>query len=90
MNPGGDPRVQLTAEREELSRTVQALADRFDVSARARTVAGNVRERGAAGWNQVVRSNLFVPVAAAVGAGLALVGTAAWRRRERRRGDELP
>ncbi len=84
MNPDGDPRRdQLTAERDELSRTVQALAERFDVGARARSVADNVRDRGVAGWDEVVRSKLFVPVAAVVGAALALVGAAAWRRRDR-------
>jgi hypothetical protein len=86
MNPDTDPRrVQLVAEREELSRTVQALADRFDVGARARSVAGNVRGRGARGWDQVVRSKPFVPVAAVVGAGLTLLGTAMVRRQETRR-----
>jgi hypothetical protein len=86
MNPDTDlRREELVAEREELSRTVQALADRFNVGARAREVAGDVRARGARGWDQVVRSKPFVPVAAVVGAGLALFGTAMIRRRESRR-----
>jgi hypothetical protein len=48
-------------------------------------VAGNVRGRGARGWDQVVRSKPFVPVAAVVGAGITLLGTAMVRRRETRR-----
>ncbi len=76
-------RERLLTEREELSRTVQALAERFDVGARARTAAGNARESSVRAWDQAVRSDLFVPVAAAAGALVALVGAAAWLRRHR-------
>jgi hypothetical protein len=81
VNPDADPRrEQLVAEREELSRTVQALVDRFDLSARARNAAEDVRGRGVKAWDNAVRSGLFVPTAAVAGAAVALVGAAVWRR----------
>jgi hypothetical protein len=89
MNPeDADPRrAELVAEREELSRTVQALAERFDIPARARSTAGDVRDRVVSGFDRTVGSNLFVPTAAAIGGALALlVATIWWRRRARPRG----
>ena len=90
MNPeDADPRrAELVAEREELSRTVQALAERFDIPARARSAAGDVRGRVVGGWDRMVRSNLFIPAVAAIGAALALLGaTTWWRRRGRSDGE---
>ena len=73
---------QLRRERDELSATVQELAERLDVGARARDAAGAVRTRVTGGVERVVRSPAFVPVVSAVGAGIALVfGARLVRRR---------
>jgi hypothetical protein len=86
MNPeDADPRrAELLAEREELSRTVQALAERFDIPARTRSAAGDMRGRVASGWDRTVRSNLFIPAVAAIGGALALLIAAGWWRRRGR------
>ena len=82
MNPERTgQRDQLLAEREELSRTVQALAERFDIGARARAATGDARASGVRAWDQAVRSDYFVPVAAAAGAALALLAALVWSRR---------
>jgi hypothetical protein len=81
MNADPTGRDQILAEREELSRTVQALAERFDVPARARAAAGDARASGARAWDQAVRSDYFVPVAAVAGSALALLAALVWRGR---------
>jgi hypothetical protein len=71
-------RAQLLVERDELSRTVAELADRFDVGR-------GMRESGARMRARALHSPLFIPMAAAVGAMLALALGAAVRSRSRAR-----
>jgi hypothetical protein len=74
-------REQLLAEREELARTVQALAERFHVTSRARAAATAVRARGRRAWDRAMGSNLFIAAAAAAGATAAVVVARPWWRR---------
>ncbi len=75
MMPTGR-RDALQAERDDLGRTVQALAERFDVGTRARSAARSARSSGMQAFDRTVRSEFFVPAAAGLGALLALAGGA--------------
>jgi hypothetical protein len=62
---------QIEAERVELGHMVQALAERFDMKARARDAA-----------RRYARAGLIWPTAAvAAGAGLIVAALLWWRRR---------
>jgi hypothetical protein len=66
-------RDQLVTERDELSRTVAALADRLDVGARARDAVRSARGSGAQLGRRVLGSPMVIPAAAALGAALVWV-----------------
>jgi hypothetical protein len=71
-------REEVAAQREELGRTIAELADRVDVSARAREQTARVKAR--------LRSAKPGPVLGAIAIGCAAVSAvafASWRRRPR-------
>ena len=63
-------RDQLVTERDELSRTVAALADRLDVGARARDAVRSARGSGAQLGQRVLASPMVIPAAAALGVAI--------------------
>jgi hypothetical protein len=66
-------RDQLVTERDELSRTVAALADRLDVGSRARDAVRSARGSGVHLWQRALASPLVVPAAAVLGAAVVWV-----------------
>jgi hypothetical protein len=72
---------QLRREREELSETVAALADKFDVPARAREAADSARADLQQAWGRALRSPYLLPTAAGIGAAVALAASSGILRR---------
>jgi hypothetical protein len=72
---------QLRREREELSETVAALAQKFDVPTRAREAAGSARAEVQQVWGRALRSPYLLPAAAGIGAVVALAASSGILRR---------
>jgi hypothetical protein len=84
----GDPQelqreIELT--RQELGDTVEALAHRLDVKARAQARAADLRHRAQESASQAARavSGRRVPLAVAAGVVLVLAWAIVWWRRRR-------
>jgi Protein of unknown function (DUF3618) len=74
-------RELVLAQREELSRTIQVLADKVDVPARAREAAATAKARIGAAGRRYTRPEYTLSAVALVSAALSLVAFTIWRRR---------
>jgi len=84
VNPSNEElarqRAAVVAQREELSRTIQVLADKVDVPARAREVAASARFRLASVGRRYLRPELALGAVAAVATAVSIVAFARYRR----------
>ena len=74
-------RRQISADREELGRTIQALAERVDVAARAREALSSARVRLRLATRRVGRTDVVLAAASLTAGAVALVSLIIWRRR---------
>jgi Protein of unknown function (DUF3618) len=75
-------RAEIERTREHLGATVEQLAARVDVKARARAEAAALAERTRSQVTRVTREQR-IPLAAAVAGTLAVISLAIWLRRRR-------
>jgi ElaB/YqjD/DUF883 family membrane-anchored ribosome-binding protein len=90
-----DIQRDIEKTRHELGQTVEALAAKADVKGRAKEKAADTKDRlteKAAAVQAVAREAVIddagsvkplLPVAAAIAAGIAIIGLVVWRRRRR-------
>ncbi len=73
-------RARIASGRQDLARTVQALAEKVDVPARIRAAASSLADRGRTAVRRAARPEYILTVVAVVLAGIAIRREVAQRR----------
>jgi hypothetical protein len=76
-------RELIAVQREELSRTIQVLADKVDVPARAREAVASARDRMRAVARQYTRPGYALGAVAVVSAVVSVIAFSSWWRSRR-------